>query len=251
MQIPLAQKSNGMYLFSSKDFDSVAELVLREYAPYMLEKAQPLDIEGLADEAYSLSIIDRYLSAHGTVLGMINFHDYKIRVMSLEKVVQEEIIMSGTILIDARLMPDKQHHRRRFTISHEVAHWIIHRQIYYPDNKRFCLRTADSYIVCREASPNRNQPREFWSEKDWQEWQADKFASARLMPASVFYPTALAVMKSHHAGSYILEGCGSKETADVITELTEIFDVSRTAVRIRLRQAGYLRSLGVIICDEA
>ena len=50
MQIPLAQKSNGMYLFSSKDFDGVAELVLREYAPYMLEKAQPLDIEALADE---------------------------------------------------------------------------------------------------------------------------------------------------------------------------------------------------------
>jgi hypothetical protein len=52
-----------MYLFSSKDFDGVAELVLREYAPYMLEKAQPLDIEALADEAYSLTIIDRYLSA--------------------------------------------------------------------------------------------------------------------------------------------------------------------------------------------
>ena len=27
MQIPLIQKSNGMYLFCSKDFDSVAECV--------------------------------------------------------------------------------------------------------------------------------------------------------------------------------------------------------------------------------
>ena len=56
-------------------------------------------------------------------------------------------------------------------------------------------------------------------------------------------------MKKHHAASYILEGCGSKDAADVITELTEIFDVSRTAVRIRLKQAGYLRSVGVIMCD--
>lgn len=250
MQIPLAQKCNGMYLFSSKDFDSVAELVLREYAPYMLEKAQPLDIEALADEAYSLTIIDRYLSAHGTVLGMINFHDYKIRVMSLEKQVQEEIIMSGTIVIDARLMPEEYHHRRRFTVSHEVAHWIIHRQMYYQGDERYCLRTTDSYIMCREADSSRQKPRGYWSEKDWKEWQADKFASAMLMPASVFYPTAQAVMKGHHAGSYILDGCGSREAADVITELTEIFDVSRTAVRIRLKQAGYLRSLGVIICDE-
>lgn len=97
MQIPLAQKSDGMYLFSSKDFDSVAELVLREYSPYMLEKAQPLDIEALADEAYSLTIIDRYLSAHGTVLGLINFHDYKMELMSLEKQLQQELIMSGTM----------------------------------------------------------------------------------------------------------------------------------------------------------
>ena len=249
MQIPLAQKSNGMYLFSSKDFDGVAELVLREYAPYMLEKAQPLDIEALADEAYSLTIIDRYLSGRGTVLGLINFNDYKMELMSLEKKVQEEIVMSGTIIIDARLMPDEHHHRRRFTVSHEVAHWIIHRQMYYPGDRKYCLRTSDSYIMCREADPTRKKPRGYWSDKDWLEWQADKFASAMLMPASVFYPTAQAVMKKHHASSYILEGCGSKDAADVITELTEIFDVSRTAVRIRLKQAGYLRSVGVIMCD--
>ena len=61
MKIPLSQKSNGMYLFHSGDFDKIAELVLREQAPYMLEKAQPLEIEALADESYSLTIIDRSL----------------------------------------------------------------------------------------------------------------------------------------------------------------------------------------------
>ena len=157
--------------------------------------------------------------------------------------------MSGTIVIDARLMPEEHHHRRRFTISHEVAHWIIHRQMYYPDDRKYCLRKTGSYIMCREADPNRKKPRGYWSDKDWLEWQADKFASAMLMPASVFYPTAQATMKKHHVSSYILEGCGSKDAADVITELTEIFDVSRTAVRIRLKQAGYLRSVGVIMCD--
>jgi hypothetical protein len=245
----LAQKSNGMYLFSSKDFDSVAELVLQEYAPYMYEKAQPLDIEALADEAYSLTIIDRYISSRGTVLGLINFSDYKMELMSLEKKIQEEIIMSGTIVIDARLMPEEHHHRRRFTVCHEASHWIIHRQMYYPDDRKYCLRTSKSYIMCREADPNRNKPRGYWTDKDWMEWQADKFSSAMLMPASVFYPTAQAVMKKHHSSNYIIEGCGSKDAADVITELTEIFDVSRTAVRIRLKQAGLLRSVGVIMCD--
>jgi hypothetical protein len=83
MKIPLGQKASGMYIFSNQDFYSVAELVLREYAPNMLEKAQPLNIEALADEAYSLTIIDRYLSARGSILGLISFDDINVEVMSL------------------------------------------------------------------------------------------------------------------------------------------------------------------------
>jgi Zn-dependent peptidase ImmA (M78 family) len=249
MKIPLSQKSNGMYLFHSGDFDKIAELVLREQAPYMLEKAQPLEIEALADESYSLTIIDRCLSAHGSVLGMINFDDINVEVMSLEKKLIQERLMAGTIVVDASLMPEENHHRRRFTIAHEVSHWIIHRQMYYADGNKFNLRQSRPYIACRKANTNRDNRREFWSESDWLEWQADRFASSMLMPACVFYPVALAVMHRHHAGSYIIEGCGSKETAGVITELTEIFDVSRTAVRIRLKQADMLRSLDVIVCD--
>ena len=249
MKIPLGQKASGMYIFSSQDFDSVAELVLREYAPNMLEKAQPLNIEALADEAYSLTIIDRYLSARGSILGLISFDDINVEVMSLEKQVVKEKLMSGTIVVDARLMSNEQHHRRRFTVSHEVAHWIIHRQMYYADGQRYNLRQEKQFIACREATNNRARRQDYWSESDWLEWQADKFASAMLMPATVFYPEAMAVMHRHHAGSYIIDGCGSKATSDVITELTEIFDVSRTAIRIRLKQVGMLRSVGVIACD--
>ena len=78
MHISLPQKRNGMYLFSHKDFDSAAEQLLQEHAPYMFEKAQSLAIENLADEAYSLMIMDRYLSASGSILGMINFSDIDI-----------------------------------------------------------------------------------------------------------------------------------------------------------------------------
>jgi hypothetical protein len=250
MQIPLAQKSNGMYIFGSKDFDGIAELVLRQYAPYMFEEAQPLRIDELADEGYSLTILNYYLSAHGTVLGMITFGDTDVQVVNLEKKIVNERFMAGTIAIDARLLDDEHQHRRRFTAAHEVSHWIIHRQMYYTDGHKYNLRRANRFIACRASASNRDKRREYWSEEDWQEWQADRFASAMLMPASVFYPEAHAVMRRHHAGTYLLEGCGSKETGDVITELTEVFNVSRTAVRIRLKQAGILRSVSVIVCDD-
>lgn len=229
---------------------SMAVFLFLGYAPYMFEKAQPLRIEELADEGYSLTILDYYLSAHGSILGMITFGDTEVQVVNLEKKVVNERFMAGTIAIDARLMCEEHRHRRRFTVAHEVSHWIIHRQMYYTEGQIFNLRKNDRFIACRVSEAFRDKRQVYWTDEDWQEWQADRFASAMLMPSSIFYPEAQAVMHRQHVGSYLLEGCGSKSTADVITELTEVFDVSRTAVRIRLKQAGILRSVGVVYCDE-
>ena len=245
MRIPLAQKRNGMYLFSRKDFDGIAELVLREYAPEQLEQARPLEVEKFADDAYSLTILDRYLSASGNLLGMINFSDIDVMVVNLERKIQQEHLMSGTILVDARLLTDSSHRRRRFTIAHELSHWIIHRQMYYSDGPCCNLRQVKNYIACRETGIFSGKRRYEWSDSDWMEWQADHFASALLMPASTFYPAARAIMAQQHVGSYMLERYGSRTTEDAISELCDSFDVSRTAVRLRLKERGLLRSTDI------
>ena len=241
MQIPLPQKRNGMYLFSRRDFDLVAELVLQEYAPYALEKAQSLRVEALADEAYSLTILDRYLSASGKILGMINFDDIKVTVGGLDKRVRQEHLMSGTILVDAGLLSECHHRRRRFTIAHELAHWIIHRQMFYADGPCCNLRQARRHLVCREIGFSQKAGNIIWSDSDWLEWQADLLDSAMLMAAHIFYPFARTIMERYRIGAYMLENCG-KKVSDVISELCDTFDVSRTAVRIRLKEQKLLRS---------
>ena len=245
MRIPLAQKRNGMYLFSRKDFNVIAELALQEYAPEQLEQAQPLDVEKFADEAYSLTILDRYLSASGNILGMINFSDIDVMIVNLERKIQREHLMSGTILVDARLLGDYSHRRRRFTIAHELFHWIIHRQMYYSDGLCCNLRLSKNYIACREIGSHQKGGNRAWDISDWMEWQADHFASSLLMPASTFYPTAREIMERHRVGSYMLEGCGGKVAGDVISELCDSFDVSRTAVCLRLKERNLLRSADV------
>lgn len=245
MHISLPQKRNGMYLFSHKDFDSAAEQLLQEHAPYMFEKAQSLAIENLADEAYSLMIMDRYLSASGSILGMINFSDIDIMVVNLDKKFQREHLMSGTILVDASLLSEYYHHRRRFTIAHELAHWSIHRQMYFSDGPCCNLRQTKNYIACREIGVFSGKRHYKWSDSDWMEWQADHFAAALLMPASIFYPTARTIMERYRTGSYLLDHCGSNATEKVISELSDSFDVSRTAVRIRLKERNLLRSADV------
>lgn len=245
MQISLPQKKNGMYVFSRNDFDSVAEMLLQEYAPYMLQKAQPLSVEALADDAYSLTIMDRYLSASGSVLGMINFSDIDVMLVNLDRKFQQEHLMSGTILVDARLLSEHFHRRRRFTIAHELAHWIIHRQMYYQDGPCLNLRQAKQFIACREIGIYQKAGNRLWGTIDWMEWQADHLAASMLMPASIFYSAAQEIMERHHAGSYLLDEIGNKITNKVISELCDLFDVSKTSVRIRLRGRHLLRSVDI------
>lgn len=81
------------------------------------------------------------------------------------------------IYIDQSLDP-KDHPRKRgryrFTVGHEIGHWVLHRR-YVPDRAAqmalFAGRSPEPSILCREA--NKREPAE---------WQADCFASYVLMP---------------------------------------------------------------------
>ena len=76
--------------------------------------------------------------------------------------------------------------RYRFTLAHEVSHWLIHRPFHSPTNKQYECRTVNqSYIACRSADiENKKHINKY--DTDWQEWQADSLASALLMPQNTF-----------------------------------------------------------------
>lgn len=63
MELGYRQKANGMYILNRDQMDDIAAMLLREYAPYALEYARPVDIDALAEEGLFLTVLHKTLGS--------------------------------------------------------------------------------------------------------------------------------------------------------------------------------------------
>ncbi len=123
-------------------------------------------------------------------------------VMLLEPMKDEQ---SGSLMEskngDWVMRVNSLHHpnRQRFTISHEIAHFIKHRKLKHTFEDTTFFRNGESNAIEKEAN---------------------KFAAELLMPESKF--------------DHYINNRSSK-----VEEIAEYFQVSTMAVRIRARQLNY------------
>lgn len=84
-------------------------------------------------------------------------------------------VEAGTVLIDETLLTEENYGRMRFTMAHELAHWLIHKQLFMGTGE------AASMFVYDEDSAA--------------EWQANRLAAAIIMPMAqvkrAFYSLAM------------------------------------------------------------
>jgi hypothetical protein len=73
--------------------------------------------------------------------------------------------------------------RFRWTLCHEIGHWVLHRFI----DPRAISRDRSVFVDTREQLHFTAQ----WSELRWIEWQANQFASSLLLPRPVLQRRAL------------------------------------------------------------
>ena len=103
----------------------------------------------------------------------------------------------------------------RFTKAHEIGHYVLHvRDGYYEYSTEYSGPQKDTDFIPYFNPSNRDH---------WLERHADWFAAALLMPASVFVPVAEAYDLSDWKQLY---------------RLAEVFNVSITALTVRLEQLG-------------
>lgn len=100
--------------------------------------------------------------------------------------------------------------RRRFTIAHEIGHWVLH----ISAGKLYGCRPADIVEQPSEARPDKRAVRRI-------EAEANRFAAELLMPETLVVPAAT-------------------ELGSNVPALAERFDVSVPAIRVRLQQFGLL-----------
>ena len=126
MKFVYPMRRDGLFILRSEDYDDIAQQVLQEHAPIRLSKVGILDIEQLA-EALDLVIGEEYLSKDGSILGVISFGDTVEEYFDHAFQPKRVKLGQGQILIDPRLRTRENYGRRRFTIAHEIGHWLTQR----------------------------------------------------------------------------------------------------------------------------
>jgi len=241
MELYYPQKQNGMFILQKNQFDDIASMILQAYQPWALDYPQPIDIVNLAEEGLFLTIKNRMLDFSAAVLGMTVFEDVE-DVPCLDDMYQSIKIPlpGGTIVIHSQLSGYERKARRRFTIAHECSHWVLHRAYHSPTKQKYHFRIQRSpYIACR--SPNIEcQRHNLVTDDDWEEWQADSLAAALLMPLMPFRHFAEGLIRTCGM-RYLTDGKVTRDYVEIIEEIADRFTVSKTSVKIRLKQLGLIR----------
>lgn len=209
---------------NSREIDELCETIIRQYeGEEYIEK--PVDIAGLAVDHFKLKVLYvRFAAGKKEKLGCISngttmyklIHNGEIRPYCFPK---------NTILLDISLKSEQNRSRRRFTLAHEVYHYI--------DN---VINGNQSYGYHSKLTEGNEYSIEELSETmSIGEWAADRGAAALLMPKNLVYTTARAII-----GDYCIPIFGSNIVLDndkqKIAQMAKYLGVSYTAMFIRLKE---------------
>ena len=243
MELNYAMKTNGLPILSKDDIEELAARVLHSFAPSVLSHPKAVDIDMIAYDNLFLTVKNHRLSSDASILGITVFNDIEERA-DLNEYCNIDIelpLPAGTIVIDSSLTSYNNQPRRRYTLAHECAHWILHRTYHSPNNQQYKFRKQRlPYIVCRDTSIEIKRYT-FTTDSDWLEWQADTLAAALLMPYNTFkaYAQQYIYFDKRRYLSIV-----SYEYIEIIEDVANRFKVSKRAAEIRLM------NMGLIILDE-
>jgi len=231
------RKDNGLYILSRDQFDEIATLLLSDNAPEVLSKPQPLKIGDIVQKNMGLTLKYQNLSPNGETIGLVSFGDTEYDCYDDLYRPIKLAIADGTILIDKSLSGDRSYPRRRYTITHELCHRLLHRSYRDPANRKNNFRKQNNpLIACRSSDVERgNEQKQLLTDREWEEWQADGLAAALLMPRNMFSVVALDYIRSRMGNQFISTKTPEDVHKDIVARISNVFVVSKRATRIRLK----------------
>ena len=184
--------------------EAIARNTLKKYDEGLVSgyEAKEVPIEEII-ESMGLSLEYQYIRNNGRILGETVFDDSYVPIYNMDEHRYELIFVErGTIILDASLLRCRTRGRHRFTAAHELAHWLIHQELY--------SGTGDTAAMLKHLKKSSDADRRI-------EQQADILASALLLPISQ-------VKKAFYRTS----------GEDRVSQLATQFGVSNQAMEIRL-----------------
>lgn len=191
---------------------TLEQIAIKTIKPYrngilLNGKPQAVPIDYIIEKQFGLSVEYHHLRKNLRVLGQTVFNDSYIPIYDIENKDYTVIeVAKDTILIDTRLAQPKYENRRRFSLAHELAHWLIHQELF--------KNTHESAALIAEPTGNSVIER-----------QADYLCAAILLPMGQ-------VKKAY----YRLQAQGM--TGDAVNQMAQLFKVAPKTLEIRLKQHG-------------
>jgi len=219
-------------MLSNEEVDEIGE----EYARKMYERfpnnSLCVDIEGLATDVLGLTII--YESFCGKDTDKIGFlaDGCDSITISRDGKPHEVIFPWKTVVIDKYLLNVSQSGRKRFTIAHEVAHYLIERMNpLYRKARAHREFDNDRDYTCTELSEVFAFP----------ENRADKLAAALMMPR---FNVEKALDRFAEGHKFCVYGRNIIVPEDKIRMqvMADGMGVSYSALRIRLKELGFIEN---------
>ena len=216
-----------MYI-SNRELDELGESLAR----YYLEKsgseadAKSMDIAGLAKFLGLRVVFAPFAEKDLEKIGFLADGKTPLMIKNNGEVAPF-LFPVGTIVLDILLHQKRECGRCRFTIAHEIAHYVM--ELHRP--------AAEFYRVYDENKEY--TPEEMRECLNMTETQADRLAAALLMP-KVLVQKAL---EKHHDGRKIIvygQNVFSNGDQKAVSRMAEELGVSFTALVIRLRQFDML-----------
>jgi hypothetical protein len=194
--------------FRPQALESIARKLLVEYdASYLNRSPRPVPIETIIEKVCGLSIEYKYLTNNGRELGRMIYDDGITTYF--DKDINEYALMTvqgGTIMIDASLLDqEKLYGRLRFTLAHELSHYLLHKGLYSGTGTAAALYKHEI-------------------NEDATEWQANYLAQAILMPKGQVKRCFYALRPTF------------KSKQESISQMAKTFEVSKQAMEIRLKR---------------
>ena len=228
-----------MRFFSYDEIDELGEGLIRQYLGEDAEQTYCVDIEGFVTDFLKLPLLYRTFAEHDTdKIGFIADGITPLRVYENHKPTKR-VYPKGTIVIERYLRQEHESGRRRFTISHESAHYVMDRTIPYAS-------------FHREFDNERNYTREdFRSLFSFKEAQIDRMGAALLMPRFMVQ-NVVAMYGCTNCIPVFGDSVLKPTDKLVIGQMANTMGVSFSAFMIRLRELGHLcyRPLSEYITEE-
>lgn len=192
--------------YRPQTLETIARITLTQYDEmYLNGKPCAVPIEAIIEKTFGLRIEYQYLTNDARELGRMIYDNGITTYYDRDAMDYALMRVEGaTMLIEASLLEDEKcYGRLRFTLAHELAHYIIHKRIFSGTGIAAALYNQDT-------------------DEDATEWQANYLAKAILMPNGQ-------IKRCFYA---LRPVCRSKR--DFVCRMAEIFEVSKQAMEIRL-----------------